>query len=112
MVVQHLTKAGVVNVEKPQLSTLVACCLHKALVVNLKVSGVHGSQVAQCNQLFPCCGLSNIYATVDGTVVRQSNVLYRLERKTAGITVHYDPVQGMASFVCWHVHKLNQVLVV
>ena len=62
--VQHLTKAGVVNVEKPRVGTLVACCLREALDVSLEVSGVHGSQVARCNQP------SDIYATVDGIVVR------------------------------------------
>ena len=51
-----------------------------------------------------CSGPSDIYATVDGTVVR--------ERKTAGVTAHYDPVQDMASLVRWHVHELNQVVVV
>ena len=45
-------------------------------------------------------------------MVRQSNVFYSLERKTAGVTAHYDPVQNMASFVRWHVHELNQVVVV
>ena len=110
--VQHLTKAGVVNVEKPQVGTLVACCLRKALDVSLEVSRVHGSQVAQCNQPFPCSGPSDIYATVDGTVIRQSNVLYSLERKTAGVTAHYDPVQDMTSLVHWHVHELSQVVVV
>ena len=107
-----LTKAGVVNVEKPRVGTLVACCLREALDVSLEVSGVHGSQVARCNQPFPCSGPSDIYATVDGTVVRQSNVLYSLERKTSGVRAHYDPVQDMASLVRWHVHELKQVLVV
>ena len=45
VVVQHLMKASVVNIEKPQVGTLVACCLHKALDVSLEVSGVQGSQV-------------------------------------------------------------------
>ena len=67
--VQHLTKAGVINVEKPWVGTLVACCLREALDVILEVSGVHGSQVARCNQPFPCSGLSDIYTTIDGTVV-------------------------------------------
>ena len=109
---QHLTKAGVVNVEKPRVGTLVACCLREALDVSLEVSGVHGSQVARCKQPFPCSGPSDIYATVDGTVARQSNVFYSLERKTAGVTAHYDPVQDMASLVRRHVHELNQVVVV
>ena len=34
---------------------------------------------------------------IDGTVVRQCNVFYSLEKKTAGVTAHYDPVQDMAS---------------
>ena len=63
MAVQHLTKAGVVNVEKPRVGTLVACCLREALDISLEVSGVHGSQVARCNQPFPCSGPSDIYAT-------------------------------------------------
>ena len=112
MVVQRLTKTGVINVEKPRVGTLVACCLRKALDVSLEVSRVHGSQVAQCNQPFPCSGPSDIYATVDGTVVRQSNVLYSLERKTAGVTAHYDPVQDMASLVRRHVYELDQIVVV
>ena len=112
MVVQHLTKAGVVNVEKSKVGTLVACCLCEALDVSLEVSRVHGSQVVRCNQLFPCSGLSDIYATVDGTVVRQSNVLYSPERKTAGVMAHYYPVQDMASLIRRHVHELNQVVVV
>ena len=49
---------------------------------------------------------------VDGTAVRQRDVLYSLERKTAGVTAHYDPVQDMASLVHRHVYELNQVVVV
>ena len=112
MAVQHLTKTGVVNVEEPRVGTLVACCLREALDVSLEVSGVHSSQVVRCNQPFPCSGPSDIYATVDGIVVRQSNVLYSLERKTAGVTAHYDPVQDMVSLVRRHVHELNQVVVI
>ena len=66
----------------------------------------------RCNQPFPCSGPFDIYATVDGTVVRQSSVLSSLERKTAGVMAHCDPVQGMALLVRWHVHEMNQVVVV
>ena len=112
MAVEPLTKVGVINVEKPRVGTLVACCLREALDVSLEVSGVHGSQAARCNQPFPCSGPSDIDAAVDGTVVRQSNVLYSLDRKTAGVTAHYDPVQDMASLVSRHANELNQVVVV
>ena len=75
MRVQHLTKASVVNVEKPRVDTLVACCLLEALDGSLEVSGVHGSQVARCNQPFPCSGPSDIYATVDDDDELMLNVL-------------------------------------
>ena len=45
-------------------------------------------------------------------MVRQSNVLYSLERKTAGVTAHYDPVQHMTLLVRRHVYGLNQIVVV
>ena len=83
MAVQHLTNAGVINVEMPRVGTLVASCLREALDVSLEVRGVHGSQVARCNPPFPGSGPFDIYATVDGTVVTQSDVLYVLERQLA-----------------------------
>ena len=41
-----------------------------------------------------------------------SDVFYSLERKTAGLQAHDDPVQDMISLVSRHVYELNQIVVV
>ena len=119
MTVRHLTKAGVINILKSVWKLFVK---HHVYLLTYLLTGsswcqpgsqqIQCSQVTRCNQLFPCSGPSDIYATVDGTVVRQSNVLCSLERKTSGVTAHYGPVQHMTSLVRWYVYELNQIVVV
>ena len=106
--IQKLSIIIIINAEKPRVGTLVTCCLREALDVSLEVSGFHGSQVARCNQPFPCSGLSTF--TLQRWHCGQTTRC--LERKTAGVTAHYDPVHYMASLLRRHVQELNHVLVV
>ena len=54
--VQHLMKAGVINVEKPRVGTLVACCLREVLDVSLEVNRFSAIRLHDVSNRFRAVG--------------------------------------------------------